>query len=166
MERALDEINKPYKLVVQPIKINDTFRRKLESELAAYKGLILYKLHGSLPSDEFGSEEPTSILITEDDYIDFLSTMANGEGIAKPILAKLIDSLWLILGYSLKDWDFRMLIRTLPLRLKRTKIAIFRDNPSGFWIEYLRVQGIVHYNIDIYEFTKQLNHSYHKKYGF
>ena len=65
---------------------------------------------------------PPSLVLTEDDYLDFLWKMAedlpgsshSAERIIPPYLeAELHSSSLLLLGYRLQDWDFRVLFRGL-----------------------------------------------------
>ncbi len=63
----------------------------------------------------FGNDkEPDSLLVTEDDYLDYLVRIsAEMERIPDYIWATLTDSSLLFLGYSLDDWEFRVIMRGL-----------------------------------------------------
>lgn len=69
----------------------------------------------------FGMEQyPQSLVLSEDDYLDFLWTLArdlpgdSGERIIPPYLqAELNNSSLLLLGFRLGDWDLRVLFRGL-----------------------------------------------------
>lgn len=68
---------------------------------------LVYHLYGT---DEY----PDSMVLTEDDHLDFLVTVsANNNAIAPRVRQALADSALLMLGYSLRSWDFRVLFRGL-----------------------------------------------------
>ena len=59
-------------------------------------------------------EYPDSIVITEDEYFDFLAEVArNRDLIPGPVREHLADSTLLFLGFGLDDWDVRVLMRSL-----------------------------------------------------
>jgi hypothetical protein len=73
---------------------------------------IVYHLHGSF-------EEPRSLVLTEEDYLEFLVNMAldkaNNERklIPASIFRALTTRPLLFIGYSLQDWTFRVLFHGL-----------------------------------------------------
>jgi hypothetical protein len=68
---------------------------------------LVYQLFGTL-------ERPESLVLTEDDYFDFLiGVTANKDLIPKPVRRALADSALLFLGFQLDDWDFRVLFRSI-----------------------------------------------------
>jgi hypothetical protein len=175
MERALDG-KAPY-VIVQPIKgfsAKEQKRRQKElaDHLASYKdrldGPIVYKIHGTFAEvvDPVTGllKENSSIIITEEDYIEFLTVVGKENGSIPNLITQLmVDSTLLFLGYSLEDWDIRTLYKGLIERLdpnvKRKSFAIQRD-PSDFWVEYWDKKGIVIYNVDLYEFSDELRARY------
>lgn len=155
---------KPYEVVVQPIK---GFRGREQNDtrdtLADHDDLILYKLHGSF-TDERLDDEDRRPVITEEDYIEFLTFIGGkGEGIDPLITAKIQDSTLLFLGYSLEDWNFRALFKGLIEKLMpsqmRLSFAIQKD-PSDFWIKFWERKNVVIYNVDLHEFAEELEEKY------
>lgn len=73
---------------------------------------VLLKLHGDFSS-------PDSVVVTEDDYINFVQKMSddNAHPVHLSIRTKLMSWPVLFIGYSLRDYDFRLLFRTLRWRL-------------------------------------------------
>ena len=67
---------------------------------------IIYKMHGHRHG---GSEREDAYLITEEDYVEFLAEMQ----VPPVILRKLRNSSLLFLGYGLRDWNVRVLLRNL-----------------------------------------------------
>lgn len=57
---------------------------------------------------------PSSLVLTEDDYMDFLIKIASdNEAIPRRIMQALADSSILLLGYQLNGWDFKSIFRGL-----------------------------------------------------
>lgn len=103
----------------------------------------------------FGLDEiPTSLVLSEDDYLDFLVKVAQDintivkapEGIdfqarLIPVYLRtaLAESALALLGYRLQDWDFRILFRGVinagEARLRRPSIAIQLDPAKQKGIE-------------------------------
>ena len=68
---------------------------------------LIYQVFGSL-------DVPESLVITEDDYFEFLVGVTQGSDlIPPPVRRALADSALLFLGFGLEDWDVRILLRTL-----------------------------------------------------
>ena len=68
---------------------------------------LVYHLFGS-------DEEVDSLVLTEDHYLDFLvRTSAEMERIPPSIWAALANSSLMFVGYSLDDWEFRVIMRGL-----------------------------------------------------
>lgn len=60
---------------------------------------------------------PRSLVISEDDFLDFLVTISADKGIIpEQIKSALTISSLVLLGYDLQDWDFRILFRGLIAR--------------------------------------------------
>lgn len=169
MEKAIDlaEDQPEPVVIVQPPK---GFSRDQQEELrvklgasgvaeqrarAADEPVIVYKIHGSL-GDESGQ-----LIISEEDYIDFLTVLGKkSKAGVPPLISSMVqDSSLLFLGYALEDWDFRTIYRavveSLPTRSQRKSFAIQKD-PSPFWEEFWRAKKVVIYNADLYEFADEL----------
>jgi len=117
-------------------------------------------------------EDPRSrIIITEDDYIDFLTVHEKDSvkiGVPNLIRKSITPSTLLFLGYSLQDWDFRTIYRGLVERLNKhqaRKSFAIQHNPPEYWGVYWEKKGIEIYSMDVYDFAEELGHRYRKKYG-
>ena len=83
---------------------------------------LVFHLHGYLDILE-------SLVLTEDDYLDFLVSYYSRENFLPPQIKEAItkNSL-LFIGYSLKDWNFRILFRvfksTLEKSLTRSHVSV------------------------------------------
>lgn len=68
---------------------------------------VVFHLHGH-------QEEPESMVLTEDDYLDFLVNTSGDQKIVPPrVQQALTGASLLFIGYSLSDWSFRVLYRGL-----------------------------------------------------
>jgi hypothetical protein len=73
---------------------------------------LVYHLHGSL-------SDPQSMVVTEDDYLEFLIRLAADRAAARQriippvVLEAMATKPLLFLGYSLRDWTFQVLFRGL-----------------------------------------------------
>ena len=99
-----------------PKNIPDTFEPSTSSPL-------IYHLHGNF-------EIPQSIVLTEDDYIEFLVNVAkdlNGK-IHHRVLRSLSGTSLMFLGYDLQDISFRSIfksiVNSLAFGLERTNISV------------------------------------------
>jgi hypothetical protein len=159
LEKALTNQNRDFKVVVQrPEGFNAETQEKWKNELAAYKGVVVYKIHGSFNEED--NQSAHSIIITEEDYIKFLTVIDQRvKGIPPLIKSKLVVSTLLFLGYSLEDWDFRTihkgLIENLDRRAMLKSYAIQRY-PSGFWVDFWDKKNIEIRDCDIYDFAADL----------
>lgn len=84
---------------------------------------VVYHLHGHY-------ELPQSLVLTEDDYLDFLVRLTRDQQDMLPayIRAALAGTSLLFVGYSLADWSFRVLFRglvsSLGAQARMTSIAV------------------------------------------
>ena len=73
---------------------------------------IILKVHGGAVHDAPpGLQVPTGFVVTEDDYIGFLSESPVESLIPAQLLTKLRDSHFLFLGYGVREWSLRVLLR-------------------------------------------------------
>jgi len=75
---------------------------------------LVYHLHG-------GIQFPPSLVLTEDDYLDFLINM--DEKLLPPRIEEAFTGASILfLGYGLNDWNFRLLFRTMVTYMQRSTI--------------------------------------------
>jgi len=81
---------------------------------------LVYHLHGSF-------EHPPSMVLTQEDYLEFLITLAKDRGMGSnrvvptQVLPAMTRKPLLFLGYSLRDWSFRTLFRGLHSTLSEVQ---------------------------------------------
>ena len=85
---------------------------------------LVYHLHGF-------DKHPASLVLTEDDYMEFLVAISQNVGrgadpIPRRVRQAMADSSLVLLGYNLRNWDFRVLFWGLikPRPLQQTSVSI------------------------------------------
>lgn len=72
---------------------------------------VILKLHGGLDRQDHDND---SYVITEDDFIDYITRAADANRFLPAALqSSLMSSSYLFLGYTLRDWNLRVLVRQL-----------------------------------------------------
>jgi len=105
------------------------------------KRTVIFKIHGSVIPDELDAPLRSGFLISQEDYE---SALLNIEQFLPPvILAHLDGRQILFLGYGLKDWNVRALLRRLGAYLHPPRgIAVFlRATPADheLWKDQLHI---------------------------
>jgi SIR2-like domain len=151
--------DRPHRVVVQPVDGFDgdtSFR--LSQELPENDDPILYKIHGSFRSPN--GDPPSEVVVTEEDYIRFLTVVRQEErGMPIYIQGLIGQSTLLFFGYSLEDWDFRTIFRALVETrrpMERNRAFAFQKDPPDFWVRYWDRKDVTIYNVDLYEFAEEL----------
>jgi hypothetical protein len=115
---------------------------------------IIYKMHGTLT---FPTEDARdTLIITEQDYIKFLALPSNGHIPPQALTRPFRDRSFLFLGYSLADWNFRVMLRRLQDRVQlegggaRNHIAIQHD-PDPMERRFWQRRGVNLYDLDLGE---------------
>jgi hypothetical protein len=122
MFRALKSRNK--RPVQEVCRWNNRLRNILKKEPTVLKSgshsqvneksPVVFHLHGHIGLQE-------SIVLTEDDYLDFLVNVSRDEDILPArIQEAMAGTSLLFLGYRLNDWNFRVLFRSLVGYLERS----------------------------------------------
>jgi len=82
---------------------------------------VVFHLHGH-------SEFPESLVLTEDDYMDFLVNLSRPALMPPAIQAALEKTTLLFLGYRMADWSFRVLMRGISRlmepSMRRMNVAV------------------------------------------
>ena len=124
----------------------------------AKRSPLVYKIHGTFKDPNPLDKSP--LIITEDDYIDFLTQLANEErSVPRKVKARLAMNTLLFLGYSLEDWDFRVLHRSMvnpddePFRPAGYSV---QKDPPPYWVTFWQQKKVNIIDADIYEFSDAL----------
>ncbi|MGH2733432.1 MAG: CHAT domain-containing protein [Actinomycetota bacterium] len=96
---------------------------------------LVYYLFGRL-------DNPDSLVLTEDDYFDYLIGVATGNTISHVVQGALANSALLFLGFRMDEWDFRVLFRSIMrleggrgLRYRFAHVAAQIDPEQGQTLE-------------------------------
>jgi SIR2-like domain len=162
-EQAFIRANRPYDLVVHP---TDPARQgsviwwkhqatepvyvppnALQIELA--KTTVIYKMHGSVNRIHHRMDD---YVITEDDYIEFLTRMIGQTAVPAQFMAHFRTHRFLFMGYGLNDWNLRVILNNLHTR----KSWAIQYAPSTVEKRLWDKRNVDIYDVDINEFTRQL----------
>jgi hypothetical protein len=117
--------------------------------------LVIFKMHGSLDRTD---KDNDAFLITEEQYVDFLGRPENGQ--IPPMLAAVMKQRnFLFLGYGLKDWNVRVMLRKLSLGRNpadRIKSWAIVRKPSRAETELWAAQDVNVYDVDLCDFVQGL----------
>ena len=172
IEQAFRDAGKPYDLVIYPSdrpdfgnsvmwwRYGEEEPRFVEPNLLAIdlsKTTLIYKMHGTVVRKK---EEYDSYVVTEDDYVDFLSRMNTA---VPPLLIQLFRARsFLFLGYGLRDWNLRVVLKNVSRHLVNRKEdddlpswAIQLD-PSELECELWRNRKVRIFDVDLQEFVTRL----------
>ena len=81
------------------------------TELSLQERTVILKLHGQV--DRGAERQWESFVVTEDDYIDYLSKSDVAGAVPVGLAAKLRRSHFLFLGYTMADWNLRVVLNRL-----------------------------------------------------
>jgi len=145
LEQALTEANEPFDLVWYSTRGQSsqrkfvhkpfegearTIERPNEYQLPADDRTVVLKIHGAVSRADLDAD---SYVISEDDYIRFLMQSSLQDLIPASLLMRLFNSHILFLGYSLHDWNLRVILH---------QVATQRDLSRDSWAIQKEVQEI------------------------
>ncbi len=81
------------------------------TELSLEQRTVILKLHGQVDCGPLREWE--SFVVTEDDYIDYLAKTDVAAAVPVSLAAKLRRSHFLFLGYTMADWNLRVILNRL-----------------------------------------------------
>jgi hypothetical protein len=115
---------------------------------------VLFKMHGSV---DHADPRNDCYLITEEDYVDFLGR-AGGKYIPPYISALMDGKDFLFLGYSLEDWNVRVILRKLLTRPVSGGVKFWAvvDGPNEIQQQVWQAQNLNIYPMDLLVFADKL----------
>jgi hypothetical protein len=116
---------------------------------------VIYKMHGTV--DNYLNEW-SSYVITEDDYVDFLSRMTTNTAVPAMFIKYFSERHFLFLGYGLRDWNFRVVLRDLfrNRRPDQRRSWAIQYQPSELEKQLWDRRGVDIYDMSVKEFEKDL----------
>lgn len=178
LERAFKEAGRPYDLVVYP-----TDKKELANSMLHWRHgathpetpapnlldvdlattTVIFKVHGSLIAE---NDEWDSFVITEEDYVDFLSRLATKTAIPSSLAAHFQDRGLLFVGYSLTDWNLRIFVRGLKRFFEKRKAVVedegeirswtIQSAPTSLEVKIWEKRGVDPYAVDYETFATGL----------
>jgi SIR2-like domain len=132
---------------------NDLHKYLHDPETNEPSGPIVFKLHGSVDKSKRGQD---AYLITEEDYVDFLGR--NGDShILPPYLVGLMPGKsFLFLGYSLGDWNVRVILRKILSEDRDRRIWAIVSGHSAAEQELWQSRNLKIYPTHLREFAHEL----------
>lgn len=182
-EQAFNRLGLPFDLVVHP-----TDRKDVEASILWWKHgasepevvppnqlfidlkrtTVIYKMHGTV---DRVTAKWDSYVITEDDYIDFLSRMTGQTAVPAQFMRHFRTRHFLFLGYGLRDWNLRVVLKNLRTVLPTVDEAgaplvdeveeelrswAIQFNPSDLETELWNARKVKIYDVEINEFVEKL----------
>lgn len=170
IERAFDAKGRAYDVVIHTTdpsigdrllwrqhgndKVNEIIPNKLDIDLEAVT--VIYKMHGAVDRQNAARDQ---YVITEDDYIDFLTRMTKNKAIPVIFAEPFQTRHFLFLGYGLRDWNLRVVLNRIEKDLRRQKGArswAIQYNPSPLEQRFWQERGVEVYNKVLDEMVKEL----------
>lgn len=122
---------------------------------------VVFHLHGVI-------ERPESLVLTEDDYLSFIVDISWHRKQLLPLRIQqaLTGTSLMFLGYSLSDWDFKVIFRALVIameaELRRESVSVQlspdEQDVKSYLVQYLREKDIEVYWGDLQAFVQDLRH--------
>jgi hypothetical protein len=183
-ERAFSRLGLPFDTVVHPTDRKDVEASVLwwkhgatEPEVVPPNQLfidlksttVIYKMHGTVDRT---TAKWDSYVITEDDYIDFLSRMTGQTAVPAQFMRHFRTRHFLFLGYGLRDWNLRVVLKNLRTVLpsvddgskaveddseeEELRSWAIQFKPSELETELWSARKVKIYDVDINEFVERL----------
>lgn len=162
MERAFEDAAKAPQTAYY-----ERYGDRREPEKPTLHEPLVYKLHGTI-------DELDSMVVTENDIVEFAACVMFGDPPLPEVIKGLFaDDSLLFIGYGLKDWNVRVMLRAFrekrrPGKRSTASFAVQR-RPAGdglgqewertvlFWKE---AEGLRCYDMDAVEFVTELKRRY------
>jgi hypothetical protein len=171
VEQALRAAGRPFDLIVHTTDVKLGYRllwwqhgesephevNQKEIDIDLDKVTVLYKMHGAVDRQLATRDQ---YVITEDDYIEFLSRMTKNKAIPNIFAEPFQTRHFLFLGYGLRDWNLRVVLNRVEKDIGRTKgiksWAIQRD-PSPLERRFWQDRGVEVFDLSLDEFVAKLS---------
>lgn len=146
IEQAFRAISKPYDLIIYPSEDKENANTVWlwphgalepvkvppnELDIDLETKTVIYKMHGTTQRE---THEWDSFVITEEDYVDFISRMTTNSAVPSLFYKHFRTRSFLFLGYSLKDWNLRVVLKNLDRHLAHQRGGAEEDEePLPSW---------------------------------
>ncbi|HYN38704.1 MAG TPA: SIR2 family protein [Rhodospirillales bacterium] len=169
IERAFQAANVPYHLVLTAIEELQVKYREPDGEtlepidpqtlkISLKQASIIYKMHGSV--DRKRNSDDDHFVITEEDYVSFLGSVL----VPPAISALFLTRRFLFLGYSLRDWNFRvMLSQRLQEAGKLKKSWAIQNKPNIIEMKLWEKKNVEIFDMDLLNFAQDMSDQVQQK---
>lgn len=133
LEQAFQAAGRAYDLVIYPADRRDIANAVLwwkhgdkepkpvspnELDIDLKRTTVIFKMHGTVHGTAATqSDEWDNFVITEEDYVEFLSRLTFNTAIPSIFYPYFRERSFLFLGYGLRDWNLRVLLKNLSKHL-------------------------------------------------
>jgi len=176
LERAFEDAEEPYDLAVymasgedrdkfvhlpfdgepRVVTVANTYRDFPTDALGELDRTVIMKIHGAVDGSRGPYEWHDNYVITEDDYIDYLSRGPVASVVPQQLLAKLRESHFLFVGYTMRDWHLRVFLhRLFRQQLPNNSWAIQRS-PERVDDRFWRRMGVDLFQIELADYVSLL----------
>jgi SIR2-like domain/TIR domain len=175
LERAFYDAEEPYDLAVylhdrgrflhvphdgQP-QVVDSPNTYTDFPLDAYgevERTVIVKIHGAAdPRDPHAPHAwKDNYVITEDDYIGYLSHSRVNDIVPQQILGKLKESHFLFLGYTMRDWSLRVFVQRIFGRQSLNSSWAIQRDPNRLDARFWRKIGVDLFALPLVEYVHEL----------
>jgi SIR2-like domain len=117
---------------------------------------VIYKMHGAVDRNDAKRDQ---YVITEDDYIDFLVRLAKNKAIPSIFFDSFQSRHFLFLGYSLQDWNLRVVLNRIEKDRHRPKSIVswaIQHNPSRLEQQFWQKREVQIFDLKINDFVEKL----------
>ena len=125
------------------------------TELSLERRTVVLKLHGQV--ERTPAREWESFVVTEDDYIDYLAQTEVAASVPVALAATLRRSHFLFLGYTMADWNLRVILHRLwgdePLRYRSWAV---QPEPKPLEFEFWRRRDVDVVELSFEQYTETL----------
>jgi SIR2-like domain/TIR domain len=176
LERAFDEAEEAYELAVyiasgpdkggfvhvpydgepQPVTTANEYRGFPINEYGEVTRTVIMKIHGAADAARGVYPWHDNYVITEDDYIEYLSDRPISKTVPWELLGKLKESHFLFLGYTMRDWNLRVFLkRIFGEQLQNISWAI-QQKPDKLESRFWKRMGIDLFAISLESYLDEL----------
>jgi hypothetical protein len=177
LERAFTAAGKPYDLVVYPADRKDLASAVLwwrngaaepdtptpnELDIDLGSTTVIFKIHGAVQPV---TDEWDNFVVTEEDHVQLLARVAGKAAMPAQFAAHVHDRSLLFVGFSLHDWNLRLVMRSLARSFAK-RLAASEDDAIPSWaideevseleLKLWYKRGVYPYRLAIDEFVVRL----------
>jgi hypothetical protein len=179
LERAFEDAEEPYDLAVyvakgeergkfihvpfdgepRPVGLANKYNDFPIERWGELRRTVIVKIHGAVDGPRTPYAWQDNYVITEDDYIDYLSRRPVSDVVPGQILAKLRDDRFLFLGYTMRDWNLRVFLqRMFGQHLPNNSWAI-QETPERLESRFWRHIGVDPFALPLKQYVAELEHA-------